>query len=79
MARTNLKALSVYLNEQQSKGLERAAALENRSVSNFLLTLGIQRAEELGITVYGPVAGERDKKPSRHIEAPAKRRASAGR
>lgn len=52
MARTNLKATSVYHNDAQGEALAKAAALENRSVSNFLLNLGLQKAEELGIPVY---------------------------
>lgn len=51
MARTNLKPVSVYMTEEQWKTLTDAAALENRSLSNFLLTLGLQRAEEMGVTL----------------------------
>lgn len=53
MARTNLKSVSVYLNEAQMKGLTKAAQLENRSVSNYLLNLGLERAVDLGVSIPG--------------------------
>jgi len=58
MARTNLDATSVYHNAAQGEALKKAAALENRSVSNFLLNLGIQKAAEMGIPVFNVSAVE---------------------
>lgn len=51
MAKTTLlKPVSVYMTPSQYAGIEKAAMLDNRPVSNFLLTLGLERAEELGIS-----------------------------
>lgn len=47
--RHNLTTAVVYLNEQQKSVLQRAADRENRSLSNYLLTLGMSRAIELGL------------------------------
>jgi hypothetical protein len=49
MARAKLKNVSVYATEDDVAVLTRAAELERRSLSNYLLTLGLQRAEELGV------------------------------
>lgn len=53
MARTNLKTVSVYVTEEQADILARAAARETRSLSNYLLALGLEKAEELGVTIKG--------------------------
>lgn len=56
MTKTGLVNLHVYANNDQKDALEQAAEKENRSLSNFLLNLGLQRALELGVNVpgYGP-------------------------
>ena len=54
MARTNLRAISVYVDEDQLRVLTRTAAKDNRSLSNFLLTLGLEKAEEYGVSSSSP-------------------------
>jgi uncharacterized protein (DUF1778 family) len=51
MARANLKAVSVYLTEEQADILAQAAASEHRSTSNFLLSHGLMAAEAAGFKV----------------------------
>lgn len=46
MADTDLNALSTYADDAQQEVLKKAAAAENRSLSNFLLTAGLDRAKE---------------------------------
>lgn len=46
MARTNLKVISVYLNEGDYKAVKRASEGQNRSMSNFLHTVGVQAAHD---------------------------------
>lgn len=55
MGRTNLKTLSVYVTEEQYDLLSKAAAKDRRSLSNFLLSEGLERAEELGVATSGQV------------------------
>jgi uncharacterized protein (DUF1778 family) len=50
MTRNNLRMVPVYATEAQQAILKRAAAAEHRSLSNYLLRLGLERAEALGIT-----------------------------
>jgi uncharacterized protein (DUF1778 family) len=52
--KTNLTTIAVYANVTQKEMLEMAAARDNRSLSNFLLTLGMRRADELGVTYQNP-------------------------
>jgi len=49
MAKSLLKPVSVYMTPTQYAAIEKAAMLENRSVSNLLLTLGLDLAEAKGI------------------------------
>ena len=49
MAKTQRKPVSVYMTPAQWDAIEKAAMLENRSVSNLLLSLGLDKAEELGL------------------------------
>lgn len=53
MSPKSLTAVHVYLSNDQKAALEKAAAKENRSLSNYLLNLGVRRAMELGIDVPG--------------------------
>lgn len=47
MARGELITVSVYLPDEKTKRvLEKAAERENRSVSNYLMTAGLERARE---------------------------------
>lgn len=59
MARQRLKNVSVYATEEQADLLTRAAALEHRSLSNYLLRLGVERAEELGLVASEKETGQR--------------------
>ena len=52
MAKTNLKAVSVYMPDDVADKLTRASGLDRRSLSNFLLNAGIEKAEALGIKVF---------------------------
>jgi uncharacterized protein (DUF1778 family) len=54
-----MKAVSVYATEEQAAALQAAADAENRSLSNFLLVEGLERAKELG---YEP--GKKSRKRS---------------
>lgn len=54
-----LKMISVYATEEQAELLSKAAGQDNRSVSNFLLTLGIERAKELGVESVPPPKSKR--------------------
>lgn len=65
MARAGVKAVSVYITDQQRDVLERAAMRENRSVSNFLLTLGLDKAEAMGIPKYSSSRRALAAKPAR--------------
>ena len=51
--RSKLATVPVYAQTSQKKVLDAAAKKENRSTSNFLLNLGLQRAKELGFEVPG--------------------------
>lgn len=53
MARTDLNPISVYANDEQLSVLKKAAALEHRSLSNFLLTTGLEKARDMGIRPFG--------------------------
>jgi uncharacterized protein (DUF1778 family) len=46
---TNIKMVAVYVTEEQKRKLEKAAALQHRSLSNYLLVNGLEKAEELGV------------------------------
>lgn len=46
MARTNLKVISVYFDDQGYDLVKKAASLENRSMSNFAQTVVLQAADE---------------------------------
>jgi len=59
MPRVGLKTVSVYVTEEQAEILRRAAEARNRSLSNYLLDLGLSDAKELGID--GKRKGKRDK------------------
>lgn len=50
---SNLKMLAVYATEDQIDRLKKAAELEHRSLSNYLLVLGLERADELGVEKHG--------------------------
>jgi uncharacterized protein (DUF1778 family) len=68
MPRTELKGISVYVTEAHKKVLEDAAALENRSVSNFLLDLGMRRATEMGLSIgISQARAKRGRKPATHV------------
>lgn len=45
MANTDLNAMSTYADDAQHEMLKKAAAMENRSLSNYLLTAGLDRAK----------------------------------
>jgi hypothetical protein len=45
MARTSLKVISVYLNDTDYDRVSRAAALADRSMSNYLKRAGIAQAK----------------------------------
>lgn len=49
MPRVGLKTVSVYVTETQAEILRLAAEKRNRSLSNYLLDLGLTDAKELGI------------------------------
>jgi uncharacterized protein (DUF1778 family) len=64
MARTNLKVISVYLNDRDYTRVQNAAALQNRSMSNFLHTIGVAAAQDV---IEGQEVEER--KPGRKQKA----------
>jgi hypothetical protein len=47
LPRTAKKYVSVYLTEEQLQVLQKAAEEQHRSLSNYLLALGLERAAEL--------------------------------
>jgi uncharacterized protein (DUF1778 family) len=47
LPRTAKKYVSVYLTEEQLELLHKAAEEQHRSLSNYLLALGLERAAEL--------------------------------
>lgn len=52
MARSELKPITVYAStDAQITTLEKAAGLDNRSLSNFLLTAGLEKAREMGVSI----------------------------
>lgn len=51
MARTNLKVLSVYLNDKDHKTIKDTALLENRSMSNYAGTVAAIAAQSKLTTV----------------------------
>ncbi len=54
MADTDLNAVSTYADDAQMETLKKAAVLENRSLSNYLLTAGLTRAKQgHGLLAHG--------------------------
>lgn len=53
MGKTNRIPVTVYMTATEKKKLEDAAQKDNRSLSNFLLKTGEQKAEELGVGSRG--------------------------
>lgn len=51
--RNNLSSVHVYVTAVHKVALEKAADLDSRSLSNYLLNLGLLRAVELGVMVPG--------------------------
>lgn len=50
MARSDMITVSVYLPDETTKKVfEWAAELDNRSVSNFMVTAGLEKAPEMGV------------------------------
>jgi len=80
MARTDLNPISVYANDEQLSVLKKAAALEHRSLSNFLLTTGLEKARDMGIRPFGldEAAGGGDQKKKKKKKKGGKR-ATTGR
>lgn len=74
MARTKLNPISVYATDEQLKMLKRAADLEHRSLSNFLLSQGLEKAREMGILPFGL-----DKKGNIDQKTKATRKRTTGR
>jgi uncharacterized protein (DUF1778 family) len=50
---SDIKMIAVYATEDQKEIVDRTAQRVNRSTSNFLLSLALEKAEELGITIKG--------------------------
>lgn len=54
MANIDLNAVSTYADDAQLDVLKKAAGIENRSLSNYLLTCGLEvAAREHGIRAFG--------------------------
>lgn len=77
MAKTNLKPVSVYVTENEDAQLKRAAMLDNRSVSNYLLTAGLERAKKLGLEALATPQRESEIEYGGRMAAPAGQRISA--
>lgn len=62
MANTDLNALSTYADDADLEVLRKAAEMENRSLSNYLLTSGLTRArQEHGLLPFGRESGTKAK------------------
>lgn len=46
MVRKELNSISTYADKDQLRVLKKAAEMENRSLSNYMLTAGLERARE---------------------------------
>lgn len=81
MGRTKLRVISVYLDDARYDMVKRAAALEHRTMSNFLGMVGVEAAEERGMRPFGlkPKSGSADNGASDNgthkNKNPAKKRA----
>lgn len=62
MAKTKLKPVSVYMTESQLNVVRQVAGMENRSVSNALLSLALSKAAEMGIKPIGKRDGPKARK-----------------